>query len=150
MAKKRIGVEVKMIKLPRFELLPVKVLDNLGKAGARSVVQNIRKRQQADGSALQRNLPNTIDIKRKKGRGTRSLVDRLHRFVQRGRNSFTWVRSRNQVTIIPATNELRNLSQWQQEGGYTGWFGINKEAVVEMKGVIRKYIKDEFKKVASR
>lgn len=137
--------------------LPQAVLEDVAKVAEASILDNIRRQKQADGSALESNRQSTMEAKRRKGRPVMSLVDALHRFV-RG-SSISWAstiyRRRATVIIEPATGELRNLVRWVQEGGdgrnrYTGWFGINKEARAAIRERLRQWVRDEFRKARRR
>lgn len=138
---------VQRAKLPELRL-PVDVLEDFGELGEASILDNIKKQQQADGGALKENAPITKKRKRKKRRPLLSLVDRLHRFVRvRGQSWAHEIHVRSStVKIRAATQELRNIAEYVQRMGYTGWFGINERARAAMRARLRKWIREEFKK----
>lgn len=140
--------------LPALKL-PVELLEKIGKIGEGSILQNIKNQQTMDGGQLQENAPSTRRRKERKGRPLKSLVDQFHRFT-RGRGQ-SWALQvephRNWVILEPATQELRNLSRWLQEGRpskgkykYLGWFGLNEKAAKLVREVTRAWVRDEFEK----
>lgn len=121
-------------------------LQKAGKVVEGSILDNIRRQQQTDGSTLKENAYSTRERKRKAGRPTLSLVDKLHRFVQGNGASWksTVAESRNAVVVTPATAELAELSRNLQRRGYTGWFGLNASGVEAIKAIIRNAIRRAF------
>lgn len=115
-------MEFKVVRAVRANLpalkMPVELLEKIGKIGEGSILQNIKDQKQASGQALERNSPRTLEIKRRKGRPLKSLVDQFHRFTRgRGQSWATQIEPhRNWVIIEPATQELRKLSEWLQKG----------------------------------
>ena len=171
MIKLRVVRQVKA-NLPTL-VLPENVLEDIGKIGEASILDNIKRQQKATGAPLPRNKQSTIDRKEEKGRPPLSLVDQYHRFVRK--NSGSWasqvVLRRQWVIVKPANPEIRQLSQWVQEGGkgrgkikrgkrkgerkttggtkrYRGWFGLNREAKAAIKWLIRDWIIRMFRQAA--
>ena len=128
--------------------VPVDTLETIANIGEASILDNIKKQQQADGAALKENSPGWKQHKRKKRRPLLSLVNKFHRFV-RG-NSASWAQTihprSSRVKIEAATNELRDLAEYVQRMGYVGWFGLNKRAEKAMRTVVRKWVREEFTK----
>lgn len=152
-------VKVKIYSSSKITLpdvfLDEKAYDQIGKVAEASILDNIRRQQQADGSALKINAPSTRERKRRAGRPVLSLVDRLHRFVKGNQRSWkvrkTTKRGRvNGIEVVPATSELKKLVRYVQEKGYVGWFGINKDAVAAIKEAVRESIRRQFKKARRR
>ncbi len=144
---------VRIVRIRRAEI-PKGILNTadfkkMGKTVEAGILKNIRTQKQATGAPIKRNAQSTIDRKRAKGRRIMSLVDRLHRFVKGGGASWRTKATRKGATIEPATSELRNLSRWVQQKGYTGWFDVSKEARAAMRAIMRKAIKREFAKKRS-
>ncbi len=133
----------------------------VGKAIEDSILQNIDRQKQADGSALQRNAPSTLAVKARWGRGSKSLVDDDHRFVGKGGSSWTILERKTGgrgIVVGPASLELAILSRQLQSGRfgkgmkagktrrYTGWMGINKKAWAAIRKLVRKEIERLIKK----
>ena len=132
--------------------LDVKLLETIGKVAEGSILDNIKRQREADGSPLQRNAPSTRETKRRKGRPLLSLVDQFHRFARgKGRSFAQQIDTHgSRVYIEPATSELRRLSRWVQERGYTGWFGLSAKSGELVRMMIRKWMQSQFAAAAKK
>ena len=146
-------IRVKRVKakLPALRI-PMPVMRKVGKVAEGSILDNIKKQRQADGSPLKENAPSTQERKRRLRRPLLSLVDELHRFVQGNRGSWHWYPTKKGeqtlVVITPATAELRRLVRYVQDKGYTGWFAVSKKGEAGIRKIFRDWIKGEFRLAA--
>lgn len=139
-------VRRKIIKAAPANLkLPANVLEDVGRIIGASIIDNIDKQQQADGSALKENAPSTKKRKLALGQGMRSLIAEKLRFVKGSQGSWKFTVSRQSVSVEPATGELKSLVRYVQQKGYTGWFGINKAGMAAAKERIAIWIRARFK-----
>jgi uncharacterized FlaG/YvyC family protein len=140
----RIRAELPALRIPRT------VTSQIGRIAEGNILDNIKTQKRADHGSIKANAPSTLERKRRLGRGTRSLVDELHRFVQGNRKSWRWTASKKAekavVTIVPATAQLRRLVRFVQEKGYVGWFALSDDGREAIRQVIRKWIRREFDK----
>jgi hypothetical protein len=139
-------IRVEKLKIPKLEGLDKLFWTDVEAVGIKSITDNILQQKQADGSQLKRNQPSTLERKRAAGRGGRSLIDRLHRFIRGGRGSWVGKRTRRGMSIGPATGELKKLSREVQKRGYVGWLGFNKEAVTGVRAALRAAVRRIFRK----
>jgi hypothetical protein len=148
------GVKIRrkiQAKMPGFEL-DKPVLTEIFEIAEGSILDNILSQKQASGGALKRNAPGTRKRKQKQGNRLpgHSLIDRQHRFIKGRRQSYQHsIRGRGSnatIVIYPATQELRTLNRYVQRKGYTGWFGVSKEAFGLIRFVVRKWVNREVKK----
>lgn len=145
-------VDIKIERVVKAEIPSIKFpkpfWSNVAKIIEGSILDNLRKQQQADGSALKKNARTTLLRKQALGRRLLSLVDKEHRFVKG--NAASWKPLKflggKGVEVGPATGELKRLSIFVQKKGYTGWMGLNKEALSALKALARKEIKRILKK----
>jgi len=135
-------VREQAIKLPAMKL-DKPVLDDIGQAINDTIVDNILRQKQADGSNLRRNRPGTQEIKRKLGIPQLSLIFKDRRFIQR--DSFEWRYEHDGLLVEPRTSELKDLVESVQEKGYTGWFGISDKGVKKIKSLVQEWIKEKFR-----
>jgi len=149
-------------RLPEFQGLSKPFWQAVGKIIVTSILQNILNQKQADGSPIKRNAPSTLEAKRRMGRGSRSLVDALHRFVQGGGKSWrvrllrsgesragtSITHTYGGVEVSPAPT-LAVLNRHVQEKGYIGWLGINKSARNAIRLELRKEVRRQFRRAAS-
>jgi len=152
MTKARLVV-IEKADLPSFvDGLSKKLWEEVGQAAAGSILENILTQRQGDGSPLKSNEPSTLERKRKQGRGQRSLVDRLHRFVQGSGASWKIkLQSKGRgVTVETATAELGNLVKWVKGMGYVGWDDLNDKGKRAIRGSLRKEIRRVFAEQARK
>ena len=116
--------------------------DEIGKIASAAIVLNIKESRQADGAPIKRNKPSTALQKRMRRSLYRGrvapLIDKRHRFIQGAGGSWRWFSYADHVNIEPATSELRQLSNYAQRNGYTGWFGVSKKAWSLIRRVVRR------------
>ena len=136
----RVGKPAKLHRI----VLGAKTFDAIGKVASASIVTNIQRGQQEDGTSIKENASETKDAKRsRKYKGsTRSLIDKKHRFIQPGKGSWTWRADRDSVTITPATGWLAKISKYLQQRGYVGWFGISKRGWTGITRIVRVRIRE--------
>jgi hypothetical protein len=118
------------ITLPEIRGMPKAYWDEVASIVAIGIVDNIVKQKQANGSKLKPNPDGYKEKKRAMGRGTRSLVDEKHRFVQGGDGSWKvtqWHAANTGITIGPATTELEGLVRYNWDRGYKGYIGVSRE-----------------------
>ena len=122
-----------------------------GEAIEAGILDNIAKQKTADGGALKRNAPKTIERKLLLGRGIRSLVDEKHRFVQGAQGSYKikliggMFGKATGVSVI-ARDWPRRIGGYLEDKGYTGWFGISQKALA----LIRRLLRLEVKRVVAK
>lgn len=115
---------------------PAPFWKRVSKIAARSIIQNIKKQKQADGSELKKNKQSTLDRKKRQGRRLLSLVDdpASHRFVQTAFGSYEpkalikspGQRFYNGVRIGFTRDNALTVARYLQSRGYVGWFAVNQ------------------------
>lgn len=110
-----------------------------------SIGRNVQGQVQSDGNPLKRNAPSTREAKRRRGGRQRALVDRVLRFI---RKSYWSVKvSKKGATIQPrARDDFRAIAGYVQEKGYTGWFGLDKAGVRNLRKALREEVETALKK----
>ena len=111
-----------------------------------SLLDNIRKQQQADGKKLKTNAAATRESKRRRRLPLLSLVDAKHRFVK-GRGA-SWRITEflaNGIIVGPATSQLKKLNRRVQNAGYTGWMGLGASGKAALRAMLRKHIRKELR-----
>ena len=102
----------------------------IARAALASIMDNVKKQQQADGSLIKENTPGTR--RSKAARGTlwhgvaMSLVDEEHRFVKPANWRSVWQGKVLTIEPLEAGGDpgLKTLVEEVQERGYTGWFAV--------------------------
>ena len=143
-------------------------MELVGKVLESSILRNIKTQKQADGTALKKNPPATLNAKRRYDGILLSLRERRTRgsFTQGKERSWDYqVTRKDRVTIRPAVKmvppnparanyhlrrkgskalkpvSFTNLIKWVQRKGYVGWFGLDKKGTAAVRVIIRKSIK---------
>lgn len=128
------------LALARLGNMPKEFWKQVADTVEAGILDNIVKQKQADGSMIKTNARSTLMHKIALRRGTRSLVDEKHRFVKgRGRSwkAIRYLANGAGVVVGPATQELRELSRYVQQKGYTGWMGISATTRAALKELWR-------------
>jgi hypothetical protein len=117
------------------------------------ILDNIATQRQANGRALKRNAPKTLERKLRLGRGARSLVDEKHRFVQGSGGSYKSkiigsALGKARGVVVSASGFIREIGGYLEARGYVGWFGINKKALAAIKQSLTKEVARLVKKAA--
>ena len=112
------------------------------------VLNNIKQQKQADGTPLKRNRPGTTSRKQAEGKPPLSLVDEEHRFVKPG----NWIASWGDKTLtvepgaVGGPPTLKELVEDVQIRGYTGWFGVTREAVAAVQILLKSFIRSAIRR----
>jgi hypothetical protein len=142
-----VKVEAKVRKkaqIPKL-VLPKTFWEQVAVVVSGSILDNIVKQRQADGQPLKKNAPTTLLRKLAHGRGSRSLVDKEHRFVQGSGMSWraTYFYANNAgVRIGPATTQLRDLVRFLAEKGYSGYIGVSQSCRSALKALLKQQLKE--------
>lgn len=130
------------IKLPNRVVLDEQAKVEMAKVVMGGLIDNILKKQQADGSPLKTNSQRTLARKRREGKPGLSLVDEEHRFI--ASTPYAYRTRVNGIEVYPRTAELVDLIKKTWKRGYVGWFGLSAKTVLGIKGVLKKMIKRIF------
>lgn len=153
------------------------IMEQAGKVIAASILDNVQKQKQADGSALRSNRPSTIERKIRLGQRPMSLVDQGHRLVKGGGVSYKVDAAPGVVTVRPSEQVVQapikqvppmhgrkrrkrtkttskaspaQLMRWVQEAGYTGWFAPGAHGIAALKALFAQHIREQIAKAAGR
>lgn len=143
-------VRKRAVKMPEFRWSR-DFWNKVGKVVEGSTLDMIRKQTTMDGSRIKTNAPSTRERKRRAGRPLLSLVDKEHRFVRGGQQSWKIIRylPRNTgIAVAAATRELAELVHHVVEMGYTGWLGLSQSAVGAVRALIREEMRRMFREAA--
>lgn len=130
-------------QLPLIRSIPRPVLDEIGQVAAGAIIDNVLQQRQADGTRLKTNAPSTRERKRREGKPLLSLVDELHRFIQKGVGSWGIVRylpAGRGIVVGAMTEELRRLVRYVGAAGYTGFIGLRPKHRAAIGAVIRRWL----------
>jgi len=122
--------------------------EKVGDVVSGSILDNIIRQQQADGTPIKENAPSTKAAKQKQGRGVRSLIHLKDRFVQGAKGSWKilqFIPNGRGILVGPATAELRKLVRWVHQLGYVGWLGVNVEGIAAIRTLLREEIRMLFR-----
>ncbi len=124
-------------------------LRQIGKIAEASVIDNVMSQKTVTGERIQRNTPETRELKRKLGIKQMSLIFKDHSFVRGQEQTFRIIvdKTRQSVRIEPKA-EFKPIVEGLQRRGYVGWFGMNPKAMAAVRALISKWIKEYFKKVS--
>lgn len=133
-----LSVQVDQLDLSKVQIrIPLRIYEQAGELVAAGIVQNILKQKQADGTRIKRNSRSTRKSKLERGLSGMSLIDEGRRLVRGGEGSFRVEALGQSVVVVPNRTKLppfqgqgawqspRDLSEWVQRKGYTGWFGVS-------------------------
>lgn len=143
---------VERAELPTLKKLSRKFWREVGEAVRAGILENILTQRQGGGGALKRNSPRTRARKQREGRGSRALVDRLHRFVKGGNGSWrlTLLPGGVGVTVDAANDELGKLVEYVKAKGYVGWDEPNEGVIGAIRAALVREIRRQFAEQAAR
>lgn len=167
------------IRIPNVkDLIDDELMDRAGKRLVGDVVKNIRDQRQADGDALKQNATSTRKRKQRMGIPQMSLLDIGQRLLivekswkyttnlkkltitveptstpQTALKKYTHKNKRTgkrRTSIARNTASAKEIVEWVQEAGYTGWFEMSEAGIMGIADLLSEKIRKELPRLMQK